>query len=85
MNQSIHTDAVVLLLSEASFINKEVITPETKLKDDLDIDSLELINFIVDLEEKYFLNIGSDDYLAFETVKDITNYLDKKVTNEQTA
>lgn len=53
---------------------------ETSFKDDLGADSLDLYELIMALEEKYNLEIPSDELtdMELETVEDVVNFLKSK-------
>lgn len=53
---------------------------ETSFKDDLGADSLDLYELIMALEEKYNLELPSDELtdIELETVEDVVNFLKSK-------
>ena len=51
------------------------ITPEKSLADDLDVDSLTLIEVVVTLEDRFDVLIPDDEWQRFSTVGDLVNYL----------
>lgn len=55
---------------------KEV-TPESALKD-LGIDSLDLVELVLDAETEYGVTFSNDELTSFKTVKDVMEALDKK-------
>jgi acyl carrier protein len=52
---------------------------DADLKEDLSIDSLDAVELNMALEEKFGITISDDDLTTFVTVKDIVDYIDKKV------
>lgn len=50
------------------------ITPETTL-DDLGVDSLDMVEIVMALEDEFDIAIDDSDAEKFDTVKDITDYL----------
>jgi acyl carrier protein len=48
------------------------------LKDDLDADSLDLAEVVINLEEAFDIEIPEEDYPKFVTVKDIVEFIDAK-------
>jgi acyl carrier protein len=52
---------------------------DADLKEDLSIDSLDAVELNMALEEKFGITISDDDLTTFVTVKDIVDYVDKKV------
>ena len=58
------------------------ITKDAKFADDLDADSLDLVELVMALEEAFDLEIPDEDAEKIKTVKDAIDYIEK---NEKTA
>ena len=58
-------------------VDKEIITPEASVVDDLGADSLDVVELVMALEEAFDLEIPDDDAEKIRTVKDIYDYLEK--------
>lgn len=58
------------------------ITAETSFKDDLGADSLDLFELIMAMEEKFEIEIPSDDLSKMETVGSVMDYLKEKGIEE---
>ena len=56
----------------------ETITEETSFKDDLGADSLDLFELVMALEEKYEIEIPSEELAELTTVGSVMNYLKEK-------
>lgn len=56
----------------------ETITEETSFKDDLGADSLDLFELVIALEEKYEIEIPSEELAELTTVGSVMNYLKEK-------
>ena len=65
------------LLSEQMGIDAKLITPDAKLIADLELNSLELAEFILMCEEEFKISIDDDDLKKFLTVEDIAKYLEE--------
>ena len=52
-------------------------TPESALKD-LGIDSLDLVELVLDAELEYGVTFTNDELTSFKTVKDVMDALDQK-------
>ena len=64
------------LLIEQLDVEKETITPEAKLQEDLGVNSLELAELVFNCEEEFGVSIEEDDYASFVTVGDVVKYLE---------
>lgn len=47
----------------------------------LGLDSLDCVEVVIELEKDYNINISDESAESFRTVKDITDYLEKQITN----
>ncbi len=56
----------------------ETITEDTSFKDDLGADSLDLFELVMALEEKYEIEIPSEELAEMTTVGSVMNYLKEK-------
>lgn len=70
-------------LNEAFFVDEELIKEESKLKEDLGIDSLASMQLILELENEYNIRVENDEVMNIETVQDVIDLLKKKVGDEQ--
>ena len=65
-------------IAEQLNVNEAEIKPETKFKDDLGADSLDLFEMVMALEEEFGIEIPSEDLENIVTVNDIMGYLKEK-------
>ena len=56
-------------------VDREMITPEAHVVDDLGADSLDIVELVMALEEAFDLEIPDDDAEKIRTVQDIHTYL----------
>ncbi len=72
------------MLTEVIEIIKETFSPpievtgDTAIKNDLQLDSFEIINLICILENRYKIEIGEMDVFSLVTVNDICDYIANK-------
>ena len=66
------------IIREQLNLDNVEITEETSFKDDLDADSLDLFELVMQLEETFELEIPSEDLENLLTVGDVVNYLQEK-------
>ena len=70
-------EKLVKVLAEQLMVDPESITPETRIKEDLGADSLDILQIVMTFEEEYGITIPDDDLAGFETVGDILEYFEK--------
>lgn len=66
------------ILVEELDVEEENIKLESKIKDDLGADSLDLFELISKIEDEVDVTIEEDDYSKLITVKDIVDYITSK-------
>lgn len=69
-------DIVVKLLK---IQNPEKIKPDTRFKEDLNIDSLDALELMMELESVFGFEIPDEDAEKMLTVEDVINYFEKRV------
>lgn len=70
-------DQIKKILVETMDIEEEKITLDAKLKDDLNLDSLDSVELIMSAEEEFGIEIPDEDVMNFKTVNDIINYIEE--------
>lgn len=66
---------VKAILAEELNVEEENIKPESRIKDDLGADSLDLFELISKIEDEFDVSIEEDDYGKLVTVGDIVDYI----------
>lgn len=59
--------------------NQGDITMDTNIREDLDLDSLDFVDLILEIEETWGLAIPDPDAQNFITVKDVIEYIKENV------
>ena len=65
------------ILDEQLHLNGMEITPESRIKEDLGADSLDVLQMLMTIEEEKGIVIPDEELATFETVGDIVAYLEK--------
>ncbi len=60
-------------------IDEEKIRPEGKLKDDIGIDSLDFVDIVVIVENKFGFKIKPEEMAGVTTLKEFCDYVERKV------
>lgn len=71
-------EKVVKIIKEQLNMEKAEIGMETSFKEDLDVDSLDLFELVMALEEEYDVEIPSEDFEKITTVGAVVEYLKDK-------
>ena len=65
------------IIEEVTGIEPSEVTPEKSFVDDLDIDSLSMVEIAVQLEDRYGIEIPDEDLGKLRTVGDAVAYVQK--------
>lgn len=76
MSTSTTYDRLKGLITEQLGVDEEDVTPEARFVDDLNADSLDLVELIMSLEEEFGLEISDEDAEKIVTVQDATSYIE---------
>ena len=68
-------ERLVNLVIEKLGVEKEKVVPSASFVDDLNADSLDLVELIMSMEEEFSLNIPDEDAEKIKTVQDAMDYL----------
>lgn len=64
-----------ILIEQLRLENKEVL-PESRIKEDLGADSLDILQLLLTIEEEKGITIPDEELATFDKVSDIVNYLE---------
>ncbi len=71
-------EKVIKLVSEATKVEMSNITPDTSFIDDLNLDSLDMVELMMKMEDEFGMEIPEDDTDKLKTIKDVVSYLKTK-------
>ena len=58
-------------------IDRAKITDELNLREDLDADSIDFVEFVLEVEDTFGAEISDDDAEKLSTIGDVVNYIDE--------
>ncbi|KND62697.1 acyl carrier protein [Candidatus Phytoplasma phoenicium] len=64
-----------IIIMHKSSIRKEKITLETRLKEDLGLDSFDAVELVIQLENTFKIKINDEAMQQFKTIRDIVDYI----------
>jgi acyl carrier protein len=68
-------DRLKKIIAKELSVSEEEVTPEASFIDDLNADSLDLVELIMALEEEFGVKISDEEADKIKTVKDAMDYL----------
>lgn len=75
MNENEILEKITAIIEERFDVTADVVQKETSFKDDLDADSIELVEFVLELEDTFGAEISDEDAEKIETVGDAVDYI----------
>jgi acyl carrier protein len=71
-------EEVCTILADQLNVAAEDIRMDSRIKDDLGADSLDILQLLMTIEEEKGVTIPDEELATFSTVGDIVNYLEKQ-------
>lgn len=71
-------DKVIALVSEATKIDAGKISATTSFIDDLNLDSLDIVELMMKMEDEFGVEIPEDEAENLKTISDVAKYLETK-------
>jgi acyl carrier protein len=65
------------IIAEQLSVSEEEVTPDASFIEDLNADSLEMVDLIISLEEEFGVQVSDEDAEKIKTVKDAIDYLNE--------
>ncbi len=60
-------------------IPKEDFVPGADIREDFDLDSIDMVDIIMDIEDEFGVEISEDDIDNLITVKDVVDYIEARI------
>jgi acyl carrier protein len=77
--ESFNQTALIQIVSERLGVSTDKITPQASFLEDLGADSLDVVELMMALEEKYNLEIPDADAEKIKTVQDVVSYIESRL------
>lgn len=71
-------EKIVEIIEEELGVDAEEITPGSNLTDDLDADSLDIVELVLKLEDEFDVKINEEDYPKLATVQQVADFIQSK-------
>lgn len=76
MSTDTRAGVVAELLDIAPEIEESELSDTQLLRDQVDLDSMDWLNFLVRLHKRFDVDIPESDYASLRTINDLTRYID---------
>ena len=71
-------EKVIKIVSEATKMDANNITSDTNFIDDLNLDSLDMVEMMMKMEDEFGIEIPEDETENLKTINDVANFLKTK-------
>ncbi len=72
-------EKVMELLAKQLRIDAATITPETSIIEDLGADSLDIVEMLMAVEEKFGITVSDEEAMQLRTIRDVADFIEKKL------
>jgi len=72
-------DKIKGIIADQLQVDEASIKPETSLMKDLEADSLDAVEIIMEIETEYGIEIPDEDAEKFQTIADITKFVEEHI------
>ena len=72
-------EKVKAILVEQLSVDKDMVTLDARISEDLGADSLDVMELLMTLEDEYGIVIPDEELAAFEKVADIVSYIENNM------
>ncbi|MDC9031991.1 acyl carrier protein [Columbia Basin potato purple top phytoplasma] len=73
-------DKIKEIISTKKHLNKDQISLDKRLKEDLNLDSFSAVEIVIELENSFDLKISDEVMQQFKTVKDVVEYIESNLS-----
>lgn len=71
-------DRIKSIIVDRLGVDESEVTMEASLKDDLEADSLDVVELVMELEDEFDLEISDEEAEKISTVGEIVNYIESR-------
>ncbi len=76
----IRSEVLSVLTGIAPEVDAGEITDDELLRDQVDLDSMDWLNFLIGIHKRLNVEIAESDYASLRTLGDVVRYVDKRLT-----
>ena len=72
-------EKVKAILSEQFDVEEDSITPDTSIAEDLDADSLDVVDLLMSIEDEFEIEVPDTEVENIKTVSDLVKYIEDHI------
>ncbi|MDV3170892.1 MAG: acyl carrier protein [Candidatus Phytoplasma stylosanthis] len=73
-------DTIKDIISRKKYVKDITITHQTRLKEDLGLDSFDAVELAIELEQTFNLKISDEAMQQFKIIQDVVDYIQKSLS-----
>lgn len=81
--QQLQATVISVLKTIAPEVDEAALAPEQPLRDQVDLDSMDWLNFLIGLHDRLQVEIPQSDYQKLRSLDDLVDYLHKNAGESQ--
>lgn len=79
--EDIRDDVLAVLTTIAPEVEPEDIVDDLLLRDQVDLDSMDWLNFLIGIHKRLHIDIPESDYASLRTLADVVGYVEARASN----
>lgn len=72
-------ETVMTMLAKQLRIDINTIGPDTNIIEDLSADSLDIVEMLMEIEQKFGITVSDEEAMTLKTIKDVADFIEKKI------
>ena len=72
-------ETVMTMLAKRLRIDVNTIGPDTNIIEDLSADSLDIVEMLMEIEQKFGFTVSDEEAMTLKTIKDVADFIEKKI------
>ncbi len=72
-------ETVMTMLAKQLRIDINTLEPDTNIIEDLSADSLDIVEMLMTIEQKFGITVSDEEAMTLKTIKDVADFIEKKI------
>ena len=72
-------EKIMDLLAKQLRIDVNTIGPDTNIIEDLSADSLDIVEMLMEIEQRFGFTVSDEEAMTLKTIKDVADFIEKKI------
>lgn len=72
-------ETVMTMLAKQLRIDINTIGPDTNIIEDLSADSLDIVEMLMEIEQRFGFTVSDEEAMTLKTIKDVADFIEKKI------